>query len=322
MQYDEFIKLVRERSELVGREDSENAIKSVFQTLRDRIVTQTWENVQSQLPHELQQMMTMGFMEKMSDKMSSPTRMDLKSFIMRVADRLQTTDYNQAEKVTRAVFITLRQATTPGAQEEIESELPEDIREFWRQSQPPQMTQEATEARKQSMTQEQPYEMEAPVIVGEEICTVCGEVIVPPSNAEMTTEEGWPRHEVGEGGQPIEAESILCKPQEEAHPPAEDRVDIIPPMGAKDTNAGPGSETHYRSDPQLEQEIRQMLDENHEVESGDIDVMVMAGNVTLRGQVPSQSQREEAGKIAAKALGVGEILNEITVEQPDLGENI
>lgn len=321
MQYDEFIKLVRERSEMAGRGDTENAIKSVFQTLRDRIVTQTWENVQSQLPHEFQQAMTMGFMEKMSDTVSGPTRMDLKSFIMRVADRLQTTDYNQAEKVTRAVFITLRQATTPGAQEEIERELPEDIREFWRQSQPPQMVQEASEARTQ--TQEQPYEMEAPVIVGEEVCTVCGEVIVPPSTAEMTTQEGWHKHDVGEGAQPIETESMLGKEQEHvAHPPAEERVDVIPPMGAKDTNAGPGSETHYRSDPQLEQEIRQMLDENHEIESGDIDVMVMAGNVTLRGQVPSQGQREEAGKIAAKALGVGEILNEITVEQRDVGENI
>lgn len=344
MQSDEFIKLVSVRAETHSRDETEHVIKAVFETLRDRIVHDTGDNVKAQLPHDLQRLWESGFVDHVAHKMSGPVRMDLSGFIGRVADRLNTDDFSRAEKATAAVFMTLRQAVTPGAQESIEKEFPEDIKEFWLRQQPPEMPEESPASQKAAAQQGPPYEMEAPVkgATEEEAGTgpwrgesayesgrTGGEQ--PATGAQMHTEEGWHHREVGQSGQPLEAEQeIVLEPgsmargqqegaqaaeQQQAHPPAEERVELVPPPGAHDASAGPGSDTHYRSDPQLEQEIRQLLEDSGEVDAGKIDIFVQAGNATLRGHAKDHHQRDMAGRIAAKALGVGSIFNEVIVEE-------
>lgn len=275
MQSEEFLKFVRIRGELHNNDEAKNAIHAVFETLRDRIVFDTSENVKAQLPHEMQKLWETGMMERISQKATGPTRMDLNSFIGRIMDRMGSDDWNHAQNVARAVFMTLRQSITPGAQQEIEREFPADIRDFWLSSVPPEMPSEAST---------------------------------------MRTEEGRRRAEVGMGGQPIETEPQMMQ-EPAAHPPAEERVDMIHPEAISDPNAGPGSATHYRSDPQLEHEIQQMLEEEDEMEGEQINVFVQAGSATLRGMVHSNEHRQLAGRIAAKALGVGEIYNELEVEE-------
>jgi uncharacterized protein (DUF2267 family) len=327
MQTDEFIKHVSIRGEIHSREDTENAIKAVFQTLRDRIVHDTGDNIKSQLPKEIQGFWETGLVQHIAHKFGGRTRMDLSGFIGRVGDKLDTDDFAYAERITRAVITTLRQSITPGAQEEVERELPEDLREFWRSCLPPEMPMEADEARRYAREERQmreqegpPFEMGAPVPstpeeeagvgpwVGAGTCQPCAE---EPGLEEVT------EIEVTEMRQEVQ------RAEHEVHPPAEERMEVVPPPEERvPTAAGPGSVTHYRSDPQLEQEIRQMLEESNRVEAEKIDVFVQAGNVTLRGHAKNQEERDQAGHIAAKALGVGDILNEITVEDTDAGEGI
>jgi osmotically-inducible protein OsmY len=73
--------------------------------------------------------------------------------------------------------------------------------------------------------------------------------------------------------------------------------------------------SHYRSDPELEKEIRELLASSQEVNAENIEVFVQTGNVTLRGTVKTPEERDAAGRIAARGLGVGEIFNELVVEE-------
>ncbi|MCX6343782.1 MAG: DUF2267 domain-containing protein [Armatimonadetes bacterium] len=261
MQYDEFLKQVRLRGGLHNNDEARSAIRAVFETLKRRIVHDTGDNIKAQLPHDIQPLWESGFIEHISVKAGGTERMDLTAFLGRVADRLETNDFARVEIITRAVFTTLRQAITPGAQESVERELPEDLRGFWLACQPPEMPQEAHAPRQHTQKEEESY---------------------------------------------LHAE---------VHPPSEERLEVIPPPGLHKPEEGPGSTTHYRLDPQLEQEIKELLDKSDEVEADKIDIFVQAGNVTLRGTVKTDDQRQTAGHIAAKALGVGDILNELSVEE-------
>ncbi len=263
MQYDEFMKQVRLRGDLHNNDETRRAIHAVFETLKERIIHDTGHNIQAQFPHDLQPLWESGLMEHISQKAAGPKRMDLTAFLGRVADRLEISDFTRVEIITRAVFTTLRQAITPGAQESVEKELPEDIKEFWAACRPPEMPHEAHAAKQHTFKEEGSY--------------AHGEV----------------------------------------YPPAEDRMEIIPPPGAHKPEEGPGGATHYRLDPQLEQEIKELLDKSDELQAEKINVFVQAGNVALRGTVKTNDQRQTAGQIAAKALGVGNILNELSVEEDE-----
>lgn len=314
MQTEEFIKLVSIRGEIHSREDTENATKAVFQTLKERIVHDTGDNIKSQLPQGIQKLWETGLLQHIAEKAGRPTRMDLSGFIGRVADRLETGDFVYAERVSRAVITTLRQSITPGAQDEVLYELPEDLREFWKSATPPEMPMEAEEARRKAREQHiqegPPFEMEAPVEEEAGAASWAGSGTCEPCAEEPGLEEV------------TEIDVIDMRSKHEVRPPSEERMEIVPPPGMRDPNAGPGSATHYRSDPQLEEEIRQMLEESDELEADNIDVQVLAGNITLRGHVKSEERRDQVGHVAAKALGVGDILNEIVVEEKHLGEGI
>jgi uncharacterized protein (DUF2267 family) len=273
MQTEEFLKKVRQRATLADNDSAKRACEAVFETLRARISHEGGDNIAAQLPKELKELWESGVFEHVQRKIFGSERFDLGGFFAHIAQQLGLDDISHAETVTRAVFISMHEQLTPGAQQSISHQLPPDIREFWEAS--------------VSVTQEPPYEWEAPVETMEETPITFGE-----TEAEISKQE-----EVSPS----------------VPPPAKDRVTIAPPA-EKGGVEGPASVEHYRSDAQLTEEIEEMLSESDELDPENIEVFVEAGNVTLRGSVKTPQEREIAIQIASEGLGVGEIRSELEVE--------
>lgn len=121
------------------------------------------------------------------------------------------------------------------------------------------------------------------------------------------------KHELTELEQQAEETGVGFE-EEHPQPPAVERIEILPPEPPR-PEEGPGGVSHYRSDPELEKEIRELLASSQEVNAENIEVFVQTGNVTLRGTVKTPEERDAAGRIAARGLGVGEIFNELVVKE-------
>ncbi len=138
MQTEEFLKKVRVRSGLADNEKAKQAVDAVFGALRARISHEGGDNIASQLPKELRELWESGIVEHVARSLTGVERMNLNEFLARVQNTAHLADINEAEVVTRAVFITLKEQITPGAQVGLAHQLPEDIRTFWNQSMPPE----------------------------------------------------------------------------------------------------------------------------------------------------------------------------------------
>lgn len=333
MQEQEFLKKVRLRAGLRDNDETKRDIEAVFQTLRARISPEGGENVGAQLPKELKEIWEAGTWGRISRWFTGTEHLDLGAFIARVGEEIGTDDMTHSEVVTRAVFTTFREQVTEGASHAVEAQLPPDIAEFWR---------ECTPDRFDAMMEEgPPYEMEAPVVgetgrftgpgVAEEFME--GPRTDMPSGPDVEMTIAQTEAQVREMRKPeaaSEEECVVCEEcgamfaASEAHehtweegegvqPPAEDRVRVRPSEPAHPAE-GPGSPEAYRSDAEMEEEVRHLLGESDEFDASRIDVFVQAGNVTLRGAVSSEDERDAAGRTAAQALAVGEIFNELEIE--------
>jgi len=70
------------------------------------------------------------------------------------------------------------------------------------------------------------------------------------------------------------------------------------------------------SDDFLVDTIRQKLAADAVVRGGAIEVVVKDGNVTLRGKVEEDKQKNRAEKIAKKVSGVKSVMNELQLSRP------
>lgn len=324
MQEQEFLKNVRMRGGLADNDEAKHDTEVVFQTLRARISHEGGENIGAQLPSGIKDLWEVGWWERIKREFAGTEHLDLGAFIAKVAHELGTEDLGRAETVTRAVFATLREQITEGASRSVESRLPDDIREFWRESSPDRFGAPVMEG--------PPFEMEAPVAgeyagvsaEEEEGARPWGPETDIPSGADVEeTVEAEASYIHAEGLEVCEecgalfgisgSEEATWEESEGVRPPAVERIEIRAAEPAA-PEEGPGSPTHFRSDPELEKEIRELLDSSGELDASHIDVLVRAGNVTLRGTVNTPEEREAAGTAAAHALAVGDILNEIKVE--------
>lgn len=305
MQTEEFIKKVRVRGSLDDNEQSKDAIHAVFSTLRARISHEGGDNLAAQLPKELKDMWEKGIIEHLQRSVTGFERLDLGGFFARVADEVGFRDIQQSETVTRAVFITLQEQITPGAAIAVDKQLPNDIRDFWQSCAPKRATVEMAVETTEADVERKSLITTSPNLMSN---TSTEETLATTPNFDIPT-----GYDVDMTVAQTEAQvrDMIGKARH-VEPPSVERIQITPPVKARG-NSGPGSEIYYRSDPEMTQEIEQMLYESAELESEDVDVFVQAGNVTLRGIVKSESVRDIAGKIAARALGVGEVRNELTI---------
>lgn len=116
MNHDEFVGQVQHRAHLPSRGDAELIIRATFETLGERLQSESAEHVAAQLPPELGRHLKDRPFEHLS----------LDDFNERIAAR-EHTDVPKAMFHARCVLETLRSAISPGAVRKIRLQLPEEF---------------------------------------------------------------------------------------------------------------------------------------------------------------------------------------------------
>jgi uncharacterized protein (DUF2267 family) len=115
MRYDEFIDRVRELAG-VAPDEARRASRAVLLTLSERIGPKESRDMASQLPKDLKEAFAPG-------PVAEP--FDAEEFVRRVAERMDSDPYT-ARVLTRAVFLTLEDAVSPGELEDWQLTLTTD----------------------------------------------------------------------------------------------------------------------------------------------------------------------------------------------------
>lgn len=116
MNHDEFVGHVQHLAHLPSRGDAELIIRATFETLGERLQSDSAEHVAAQLPPELGRHLKKRRFEHLS----------LHDFNERIAER-EHADVAKATFHARCVLDTLRAAITPGAVRKIRLQLPEEF---------------------------------------------------------------------------------------------------------------------------------------------------------------------------------------------------
>jgi uncharacterized protein (DUF2267 family) len=116
MNHDEFVGHVQHLAHLPSRGDAEMIIRATFETLGERLQSESAEHVAAQLPPELGRHLKERHFEHLS----------LRDFNERIAER-EHADVAKATFHARCVLDTLRTAITPGAVRKIRLQLPDEF---------------------------------------------------------------------------------------------------------------------------------------------------------------------------------------------------
>ena len=116
MNHDEFVGQVQHRAHLPSRGDAETIIRATFETLGERLQSESADHVAAQLPPELGRHLRNRRFEHLS----------LRDFNERVAER-EHADIDKAAFHARCVLDTLRTAISPGAVSKIRVQLPAEF---------------------------------------------------------------------------------------------------------------------------------------------------------------------------------------------------
>lgn len=107
--------------------EAERAAVAVLCTLENRIQPEESQDMEAQLPHKLQELLS----HCRQGKQQAPQRFDKAAFVERIAVELDVTP-EQAESLARRVFATVRDQISDGESQDIEGQLPPDIADLWR----------------------------------------------------------------------------------------------------------------------------------------------------------------------------------------------
>lgn len=116
MNHDQFVGQVQHLAHLPSRGDAELIIRATFETLGERLQSESAEHVAAQLPPELGRHLKNRRFEHLS----------LRDFNERVAER-EHHDVEKASFHARCVLDTLSAAISPGAVRKIRMQLPEEF---------------------------------------------------------------------------------------------------------------------------------------------------------------------------------------------------
>jgi hypothetical protein len=76
----------------------------------------------------------------------------------------------------------------------------------------------------------------------------------------------------------------------------------------------PDPRTGRRSDERVLRDILESLAENEAIRSGEIDIVVRDGEVTLTGTVADRATRKQAETCVAAVFGVRDVTNQLRIE--------
>ena len=121
-----FYRRVIDESGEESREVAKRGTAAVLRALRDRLTPEEARQAAAQLPRELKAVWSEG--EAPSRK---PTKMRRSGFYERVRREAGLASTRQARILTIAVFTALKEQLSPGETEDVEAQLPRDLKEVW-----------------------------------------------------------------------------------------------------------------------------------------------------------------------------------------------
>jgi uncharacterized protein (DUF2267 family) len=105
---------------------SRQVMAVVLRALRDRLTRQEGAQAVAQLPRELKELWRGGAISS-----QRPIKMHRRDFIDRVKVEAGLPSRRRAEKAIDAVFATLKEQLAPGESDDIEAQLPRDLKGVW-----------------------------------------------------------------------------------------------------------------------------------------------------------------------------------------------
>ncbi|QSQ21476.1 DUF2267 domain-containing protein [Pyxidicoccus parkwayensis] len=109
-----------------GRELAEKAAQSVLCLLEMRLIDNEAKHLEAQLPRKVRDLLQ----RCPRHEGMALRKFRLEQFLAMVAEDLDTTP-NEAERLSRAVFATVREHITEGEAEDVMGQLPSDLRALW-----------------------------------------------------------------------------------------------------------------------------------------------------------------------------------------------
>jgi hypothetical protein len=79
---------------------------------------------------------------------------------------------------------------------------------------------------------------------------------------------------------------------------------------------GRGPRGYQRSDDRIREDVCERFSQHGMLDATDVDIIVVTGEVTLRGSVPSRWAKREAEDLTESVSGVRDVHNELRVSQP------
>ena len=128
MQYQEFIRMVKEKSRLSIEEDAACITEATLETLGERLYRTERENLAAQLPHKLKEYIFKR-QEPEPTNRGHTDHYSLQEFYNRVGARSGESYYDTAQRA-KAVMSVLQQATSPGILDQVFSVLPGNYRDL------------------------------------------------------------------------------------------------------------------------------------------------------------------------------------------------
>lgn len=119
MTIDEFYNQVGQRLGTSDRQEIESATRSVLAAVADRINRPEAQDLASQLPKELADLV--------KGRGGPVQKMDAETFMARIQSDLDLQTPEQAERVSRSVLSVLKEAVSQGEWEDVMSQLPRDL---------------------------------------------------------------------------------------------------------------------------------------------------------------------------------------------------
>lgn len=127
----EFLDQIEQRSDLEA-EDAERIASAVLLTLRTRLSSNEIIDISENLPEDIEKLWEGGWLQRLMSRLQSLRAMDQDEFLEQIREAADLPDIADTKRITEIVFNVLKSAIPAQEVEHISSELPEDLRTFWK----------------------------------------------------------------------------------------------------------------------------------------------------------------------------------------------
>lgn len=230
--------------------------------------------------------------------------MQADEFLKKVRSRAGLSSDERARQVTDAVFETIRARISHGGADNIASQLPKDIKKLWESGMVEHLARSLSGVERMDLSEFLARVQNAAHLGSVDEAEEVTRAVFRTLQEQITSGS---RYAI----QSQLPEDIRDLWLTSAPPPNEKREQPAGRYGSEEI--GPAAVSLQRTDQQIAEEVRELLDSSDLLDGEKIEVHVQQGSVVLRGVVGSPSEWEEAEKAASEVLGVTEVKNDLTI---------